>query len=359
MAKIRPLEHDDIPKVVALRRKSFHRSEHGTDESLGNYLKKVFLEAPWSGHEARSVVCESKGGEIVGFHGRFRKRMQFAGKEAKLTTGTQLMVDPGAGGFPGIQLLQELFRGDHDLFLADGGNEASRQMWEALNADVVHVESLTWALPLRPHYHLRHLGKSLPGQAGRYLVRKILDLTTPAARRESDDGDLNAEGPKGYRTQPVTPETMAQTIAELAGKKAIVPIHQPAELHWIFEHIEEGDDETPINRIVIGPDGQTSGWFSYQPQPGAVARVLGIMAQDGAYDSVLDALVADASLRRFEALRGRVEARYLNELGRLGCEITRSGPWVLAHSKNPEILRAVHRGYSKFTLLDGERWLRF
>jgi hypothetical protein len=358
MATIRPLERRDIPQVVSLRRKCFAQSEHHSEESLGNYIEQVFLKNPWSRHGTDAVVCEAKDGRIVGFHGRFRKRMIFGRTEAVLLAGTQLMVDPEAGGFLGIQMLQQLFHGDHDLFLADAGNDASRRMWEALNGDVLHVQSLTWTMPIQHHYHLRHLGRSLPARAARFLARRALDAYPRTA----------SVGPKVRgmhevtfsRVALLTPETMALKLRDVAGKKTVVPRYEPEELRWIFDRIEEGGvDEVPVSRIVEGFGNRTLGWFVYVPRSGDVGRVLGVVAQDDAYGAVLDALAADASARGCDAVQGRVEPKFFNELGERGCELSRSGPWLLVQSRRPDILDAVRRGDMKLTLLDGERWLRF
>jgi len=47
------------------------------------------------------------------------------------------------------------------------------------------------------------------------------------------------------------------------------------------------------------------------------------------------------------------------ELAALGCGFGRDGPWVLIHSRRPEILPAVERGDAFLSRLDGEWWLSF
>ena len=59
------------------------------------------------------------------------------------------------------------------------------------------------------------------------------------------------------------------------------------------------------------------------------------------------------------AVEGRLEPAYLPDLGGVGCRFSREGPWMLVHSRRPELQAAVLSGQAFVSRLDSEWWLNF
>jgi len=83
MAKIRPFRLDDIPGVVALRRKSFRHSERPAAAALGAYFEHVFFRNPWRDETLPSLVYVDPSGRPVGFLGVVPRRATFRGEALK------------------------------------------------------------------------------------------------------------------------------------------------------------------------------------------------------------------------------------------------------------------------------------
>src|SRR5437763_11426325 len=162
MAKIRPFRLDDIPGVVALRRKSFRHSERPAAAALGAYFEHVFFRNPWRDETLPSLVYVDPSGRPVGFLGVVPRRATFRGEVLRVAVTTQLMADPEHRGVAAIELIQALLAAGPDLCFADLANDASRRLWEGLGGDVALVPSLAWTPPLRAvRYYGRLLGDTV------------------------------------------------------------------------------------------------------------------------------------------------------------------------------------------------------
>ncbi len=84
-----------------------------------------------------------------------------------------------------------------------------------------------------------------------------------------------------------------------------------------------------------------------------------MVAADGAFDHVLQRLFEDAWRQGAIALRGRLDPAHIQQLSDRHCLFRREGPWTLMHSRDPEILAAIHQGDAFLTRLDAEWWMRF
>src|SRR5207237_10587312 len=67
MATIRPFRPDDIPDFVALRRRSFSRSERPAAAALADYFEHVFFRNPWRDEALPSLVYVDPSGRPLGF----------------------------------------------------------------------------------------------------------------------------------------------------------------------------------------------------------------------------------------------------------------------------------------------------
>jgi len=348
VAGVRAFQAQDVSGVVALRRKCFAVTEQQDDAALASYLAEVFFDSPFTGGEPDAAVFEAKDGSIAGFHGRIARPIRYAGKTGTMLVGTQLMADPGASGFPGVQLLRDFFKSEVDLCLADAGNTESRGIWRSLGGTELAAQSMNWVLPLKPQYHLRHLGKSTPARALRATLRRVMDVLPLSVGAQ-----LAAQG---GRSRAATAAEVVEVCGEFAGK-ALAPALSAQQFAWIETQLKASG--AIHSRLVEDATGEALGWYCMRPQAGAVARVLGVYAAQGKLDPVLDRLCLDALGEGAYAVQGRVENWMLEALGARHCEFNRAAPWFLVHSREQKIMQMLHAGDARFTLLDGERSLRF
>jgi hypothetical protein len=110
---------------------------------------------------------------------------------------------------------------------------------------------------------------------------------------------------------------------------------------------------------VRDDSAQPIGWFMYYANPGGISQVAQIVARRDQGGAVLGHLLHRAGQDGAVAVQGRVSHDLLADLGRPGCRIDRSGPWMLVHARDPELSGAVVSGRGFVSRLDAEWWLNF
>jgi hypothetical protein len=147
---------------------------------------------------------------------------------------------------------------------------------------------------------------------------------------------------------------------DVLGSRALRPVYDASSLDWLLEQVAEKRQFGSLQRALVRDvTGAVAGWFLYFLNRGGVGQVVQVAARPDAARLVLQHLFHHAWARGAAALAGRLEPGLVPELAALGCRFRREGPWVLVHSRRPEILLAVQRGDAFLSRLDGEWWLSF
>ena len=124
---IRALRKDDIPAIVAVRRKAFKRSQRRDDADLAEYIDHIFLSSPFHDPELPSLVYVNTQGSPAGFLGVTARRGTFCDKPIRIAVSSQMMVDPAERGLAGVQLVKTFLSGPQTLSFADLSNGIKQQ----------------------------------------------------------------------------------------------------------------------------------------------------------------------------------------------------------------------------------------
>jgi hypothetical protein len=353
MATIRPFRPDDIPDVVALRRKSFSRSERPAAAALADYFEHVFFRNPWRDETLPSLVYVDPSGRPIGFLGVVPRRATFQGEPLRVAVSTQLMTDPEHRGVAAIELIKALLAGGQDLCFADLANDLSRRLWEGLGGDVALVPSLSWTQPLRAlRYYGTLLGETVGARALALGLRPLswaVDAFAPAWLHRD-----------GLRPDPLTPETMAAHLPELLHGVALRPEYDATALRWLLDQLAAKRALGELRGAALrDPEGGLVGWYLYYANRGGVGQVVQVVAAKGRYGAVAHAMFHDAWHRGLTALAGRLEPQLVPILAERDGAVIRAAPWVLVHSPRPDVLAAIQRGDAFLSRLEGEWWLSF
>jgi hypothetical protein len=128
---------------------------------------------------------------------------------------------------------------------------------------------------------------------------------------------------------------------------------------WLLQRAEEKPDCGSFQRVVVR-NGRESplGWYLYYLNPGGTSEVVQLAAKRNSRQAVLNHLLRHAWQGGSAAVSGRLQPSWLPALSESRCVLYR-GPWVLVHSRKPEIAQSFYDGTAWLSRLDGEWCLRY
>ena len=359
MERIRPFTPGDIPEVAALWRKVFLNSPPPTPPSFESYYREIFFTNPWASDRYPSLVYENDKG-IAGFLGVLPRPMVFRGRPIQAAVGTQFLVDKSlCRGFPALRLMKEFLAGPQDLSFTDGGRDVSAAVWTAAGAQVAHLYCLEWTRTLRPvQFALQRLSGSKKSHPALRLLRPIgWGLDNLVNRLQL--GPYRHPLPEETETE-ASDEDLLTCIARFSEQRALRPDYDQKSLHWLLGQTAEATQRGPLRRAVVrDARGEIAGWYICHIQPGGVSQVLQLGGTDKAAGLILRNLTYHAWQQGSLALTGQVDSRMLRTLSDNWCPCRCLSQGVTVHSRNPEILNAIHSGDAFLTRLEGEWWVRF
>jgi hypothetical protein len=356
---VRPFVEQDIPQVTALHRRVFTSSpgSNGNADRYERYFRDVFLD-PAEAHGTLSSLVYEREGNIRGFLGVRPRGMRFNGRPILAAMCSQFAVDPAERGLAGLQMLKACFAGPQDLSIADEAGDNARKMWEWCSGSAVLPHSIHWVRPLQPAQAALALAarqtQKIPCRPVLARVTGLLDCI--AGLRTAHRAAVPMRGSRAELDEA----TFLAHVAEFAGRCAIAPDYAARSLAWVFARLRHGRHARFVRQQVVRDEsGATIGWFIYVITDERIGEVLHIAAGAGLARLVLDHLAEDARAHGAVALTGRLDPSLTPELSERHSFLYRRGHWMLAHSRNAELMHALQRGDAFLSRLEGEWCLRF
>ncbi|HEV3010411.1 MAG TPA: hypothetical protein VGX52_15395 [Burkholderiales bacterium] len=317
-------------------------------EAYASYALEVLLRNPWVDPEMPSWVAEEDG-RLVAFLGVVPRRMRFGNRAIRVAVGCQMMVDPQRrSSFIALELLRRFFAGPQDLSVADGANDASRSLWEAVGGMASALHALHWVRLLRPAQGLLHLA------GGR--LRGLSAVAQPVAAVV--DACLGKKFKPSFDEEPLQAAALSDAMAELRGY-ALKPDYDPATLAWLLAQAETKHRHGRLQGALARDSaGRVAGWFLYYLN-GTISQVLQLGARRGALPALLEQLAHHAHARGARALEGRMEPQLTVALQGKRVFMQNRGVSTLLHARDQSLLVPFLRGDAFFSRLEGEWWMRF
>ena len=357
--RLRPVVEADLPAIAALHRRAFDGapSARTSAEELETLLREIVCGHPWPDRRLPSLVYEQEGA-IVGFLGIMPRPMSFEGDPIVAAVGHNFMVDPRhRSSLAAVELVRGFIAGPQDLSLAEG-TDTSRRLWTALGGTVAPAYSLRWTRLLAPARY----GLGLVARRGAPVgwLAPLAAAADLAARRfpGSPLGDRRPD----LEAEPLDAATLAESIARLSARRPLAPRYDAATLDWMLGVLDRHAAGGTLRRVALRRAGVLAGWYLWFLRAGGaggrVAEAVQVGATEEAALDVVDHLLADARRHGAVAVGGRLEPALMPALSeRLSLFHRGRGPsWLLAHSRDERILRAVHVGDAFLTRLEGEWW---
>lgn len=356
---VRPMKEEDIPEVARLLTKMFPRSAGVSVESKCEILRKLEFENPLKGEEMSSLVYSTTDDRITGFLGVTPRLMSINGRSVKVAVSYNFMVDADSrAGMAGIKLLKEFLAGPQDVSIADAAVDTSREIWERLGGKTIYLYSTYWKCPLRPsgfarHYLGKRKGLKFLMAAAKPVCRVIDGMVT-----RFPGTPFSQQQPEGVR-KDLSVEQLANAIEEFSKGKSLAPDYRVDTLSWILTVAEQAKRFGKLKKTaVFDKHGEELlGWFIYYKNPGGTSEVLQLQARPRAMARVVDHLLFEAWKQGAVEVAGRLEPSLIKPMSRKFCLYTPGRMWMLVHTKESAIVRALEKGDAFISRLEGDLWL--
>ncbi len=356
------MTEDDVPGVIALVARVYpgHSRRWRSQAACESYFREVLFNNPWRDAELPSWVAEENG-RITGFYAVLPRPMHFRGRPLRVAVGCQFMVDPDRRqSLTALELAKACLSGPQDLTLADGANDQSRRMWLRIGGTASPLYSLQWTRPLRPaRYALTLLER-------RAALPLVLTLAVRPLGAVADALTACLRPNRFLREETEVAEEALDPVQMLDHLPAVLhdselqPVYDARALNWLLDQVACKTFYGALRaRAVLDRARRLVGWYLYYVRAGGVSEVVQIAARDGAFDCVLQRLLADAWRHGTAAIRGRLDPRYVRELSAWHCWLRQEEGWTLVHSRHADVMAAIDRGGAFLSRLEGEWWLRF
>lgn len=350
MNQVRPLEPDDIPGIVALRRRVFSNSARPMDSALEKYYHMLFFENPWHDGRFSSLVNESPEGVITGFVGAIQRPMLLGEQKVTAITSTELMVSPEARGLIGPKLLRRLFDGPQEITFSDRGNEQARILFEGLGGNASLWHSLYWSHAIDGTRISFDSSRSERPRITSRMLRRSARILEKLAERTVSRRSLPT------RDEPLDPETVVSITRKLA-KGALVPAYDALTFSWLLQRLEERQNPSRVVSRQVTLKGQPIGWFIFAVWPGGDVDVVQLASLPGREAATFDHLVDHAASEGGTVLRGRLDRRFAQVISERGIPLTLGQPWTVVRATRADLSGQFLSGNAFFSRLDAEWWI--
>jgi hypothetical protein len=357
--RVREFRREDIAQTAELWLRVFRGQARAAPQALREYFQLIFFGAPWRDEQLPSLVYEENG-RVAGFLGVIPRRMRFCGEPIRAAVVSQLMVDPNARNrYAAAALARRHLASPQDLTFCDGSNDAAERVWCANGAEVAQLFNLAWFRLLRPARYFallarEHAAAFSAALAPAWLAADALIGMGPRPLRLPECGE------DGLQASPATPRAIAAGVRKLCAGRSLVPDVEPGALNWLVARAAEKSIHGRLQGALLHErDGTLAGWYLYYARRGAVAQVLHAAAHPRRARDLLHRLFRDAHASGACAVAGQIDPRHMKDYARAGCRFMWPGYTLLAASRRPELMGAIHRGDAWLTRLEGEWWARF
>jgi hypothetical protein len=353
MSGIRPVERDDLPRVVELYERAMRSGEPPAPPGLASYFERTLLDHPWADPEIPSLVYETDDGTVLGFIGSHVRRLRFDARPIRMGCAGQLVSDPAQRKLAiGAKLLRAYLSGAQDLTITDGGTEVVHEMWVRLGGHSLHPQSVVWTRLLRPARaagarRLERRGLRRLQRAARPIFT-LFDAPAQAVTRPEAHPDV--------QTEELSAGELIERQDEVFGGARVRVEYDEPYVDWLFGEMAAVRTRGELVRRLIRRDGQVLGWYIAYLKSDGLSEVVELAAARGAHSVVVDSLFADAWEQGVAGLEGRLERPLYEPLSDRGC-LLRYGTRALFHTRDAELAAAISLGESGLTRLDGEWWM--
>lgn len=354
MGKVRTFTIQDIPQVIDLNTKLFPNSSSLSRDKQNYLFQEICFQNPWFDTEISSLVYEESDGRVTGFLCVVPRQFLFKGQLIKVAVSQHLMVDKTA--LASVQLFKKFLEGPQNLSITDMAIDLAKPIWSRLGGTTIYTHSIYWCRVLRPI-----------SSASRFLKKEKSVLHSSAkinplwATIDSIVNKIPVEFFKfklpDVKSEELTTDEFLNSLPNFHKNKKLVPEYSVDSLSWIFTRLSQEERFGKFQKILLrDKDKNILGWYIYNLKRKGRSEVIQIAARKDSINTILDHLFYNAWKSGSIELYGRLDPQFLEEFRNKYCLFVPGKNWMLAHSRNPEIINALHSDEAHYTRLEGDLW---
>ncbi len=358
---VRPLVEDDLESVARLFLKRFRKADvtkQGRD-SVADYMKRIYFNAPGGGGESDSLVQINARGEVGAFVGVMRVPFLLDGSPILAGATGALMSEPDVdNGLAAVQLLRALRRGPFDLIYTDTANRTTLALCQAMKYRVLTPESLEWAFAFQPaavavHKVAQRL-RYFPAALARPFARAA-DLAISRALSASSE----PQKPSSWRDREIDAETFCEWAPQFLRDFRLRPEWAPADMIWLTSLAQERESAGPLHfRLVSDSSGKPLGAYAFYGERGGVARVLHASALQHGWGALINRMLDTTRSLGCIGVHGAARREMMAHAYAFRGMVFYYAMGTMVHSPRADVWTAIENGSAFVGGLGGDRWTR-
>ena len=359
MSHVRPLVPEDLPQVVDLCVRVFGPPAGGSVEGLRSTLHEIFFGHPWRDDSLPSLVYEDNTRRIVGCVGVMPRPMSMNGRSLRAAISHTFMVERGSRStLAGVELVKRFFSGPQDLSVAQGSSNAGRKVVEGFGGSTSLLYGIRWTRPLRPGRYGLALLKRRGFQAALASTLRPLAFAVDAITPLLRETPFHLKEPR-LSGEELDSDTWRACVATSSARRSLRPAYEADSLKWLLGQLAQKTGPGSFQKVVVRDSaGEIVGWYLYYLKRGAIGEVIQVGATRDSLNEVLEHLFYHAWRLGVVAVSGQLDVTALAAFSEEGCVLRHDGgPGLLIHSRDSNVLHAVHRGDAFISRLEGEWWI--
>ncbi len=355
IAKVRPMEPDDVPQVARLFFAAFRKSRLSSFPDFETYLHDLIFTHPNYRAETGSLVSVNAEGRVQGAMSVLPMgyRVDDAPVTSRLLCTFMAAPDANPGGIAELTLSIRPKAGQ--ICFSDSAAPVSVGHFRAIGGQPLPCQSLQWFKVFRPlAFAAGKVADRMPGR----LRRLRRAMTVPSRPPAGESGQSGAKTP-ALTVEEIDAAGFSAQAALLLQDYRVAPTLLPAELEWIGRLSGNGRGHGGL-RLLAARDGkgEIAGLFSMVGGMGGVAEVLDIFSRAGAQAAVIAAMLARLRAEGYVYATGRLRLDLIEGFSEQSGIWCRHGAHVYVASRLPGVREAMRTGGVHVGGTAGEGWSR-
>ena len=354
-AGLRPMKREDIPAVEAIFRTAFAKGR--PTDGLASYIETVFFDSPHYSEADGSIVYDDGRNGVTSAILSLPMPFVANGEPIMARLLCAFMSDGTNGGALGAARIARSLRSEQVEFcFTNNASHLSADYCTAEGGVALPVESLEWHRAFQPLTATLH---DLEGGRGRRSLRALAPLMRTLDRAIlSRKPWIRPAEAAGCVTKPASPQAFLDHSGPMTERFAVRPVWTQDHFDWLLRIVALNATLGRLHCRTVEKAGRTIGVFLFCGEPGATARVLNLVCEEGREFDVVAQMFASLAGEGYAAATGMAQPFTVNAVMRQRRLVFRHRGYLCMNTRHDDLLAAARGGSIYVGGLASESWSR-